>query len=239
MAQHQAAFLDGKGKPLRVGPIDTKKPGAGEVLVKAAAVAINPVDWKIQGQGGFIKEWPIVLGEDVAGEIVEVGEGVTGLAQGQRVIVHSTFLLSQKSEQGGFQELVIASQASVAILPDAISYEDGVVLPLAVSTAAAGLFQPQAEGLGLDKPSTSSGTEKNGKTLLLWGASSSVGTATIQLAVAAGYDVVATASPRNFGLAKDLGARAVFDYNSPSVVADLVAELKKGDFAGAYDGEWR
>lgn len=76
------------------------------------------------------------------------------------------------------------------------------------------------------------------KALLVWGASSSVGTAAVQLAVAAGYDVVATASPRNFDLVRGLGARAVVDYRDAGVVAVLVDELKKkgGDFVGAYDG---
>lgn len=75
------------------------------------------------------------------------------------------------------------------------------------------------------------------KALLVWGGSSSVGTAAVQLGVAAGFDVVATASPRNFDLVKGLGARAVLDYSDAGVVAALVDELKKGgEFAGAYDG---
>lgn len=54
--------------------------------MKNHAVAVNPVDWKIQDSGAFVKEWPIVVGEDLAGEIVEVGEGVTHLKKGDRVI---------------------------------------------------------------------------------------------------------------------------------------------------------
>ncbi|RYP59271.1 hypothetical protein DL770_010242 [Monosporascus sp. CRB-9-2] len=229
--EHQAAFLDGPQKLLRVGPIHTEKPGPGEVLVAVTAMAVNPVDWKIQDVGMFINEWPAILGEDVAGEIVEVGEGVTNVSKGQRVIGHALFFRFRELKYSGFQEFVIFPQTSVAALPDSVSYEAGAVLPLSVSTAGAGLFQPNQ--LALEKPSTN--PEKNGKTLLVWGGSSSVGTSTIQLAVAAGYDVITTASKKNFDLVKNLGATAVFDYSSPGVVAELVAELKKGAFAGAYD----
>lgn len=233
MAQHQAAFLDGVNKPLRVGPIDTKKPGPTEVFIKVAAVAINPVDWKIQQYGAFVTKWPTIVGEDIAGEIIEVGEQVTRFSKGQRVITHSTAFLNQSADKAGFQEYVLNIQEAVALLPDSISYEAGVVLPLSVSTASAGLFQ--SSHLALDKPSTT--PKKNGKKLLVWGASSSVGTSAVQLAVAAGYDVIATASEKNFGLVKSLGATAVFDHRSPTIVADLVAELKKGEFVGAYDGK--
>ncbi|KAK7911272.1 hypothetical protein PG985_013753 [Apiospora marii] len=218
--QHKAAFLDGKDQKLRTASRDSGAPGPGELLIKVKAVAINPVDWKIQDYGAFISEWPTVLGEDLAGEVMEVGRGDAEQTYqpGDRVIVHSQFLGNKKLDQAGFQEIVTAPVSSVAKLPDSVSFEQGVVLPLALSTAAAGLFQP--DHLGLDKPSLS--PAKNGKTVLVWGGSSSVGTAAIQLAVAAGYEV-------------SLGARAVLDYSDKDLVQNLVAELKKGEFAGVYD----
>ena len=57
----------------------------GRVIIKNKAVAINPVDWKIQDSGYFIKEWPAVLGTDVAGEVVDVGEDVKNFKKGDRV----------------------------------------------------------------------------------------------------------------------------------------------------------
>ncbi|KAK6833546.1 hypothetical protein PG987_008240 [Apiospora arundinis] len=233
--QHKAAFLDGKDQKLRTASRDSASPAAGELLIKVKAVAINPVDWKIQDYGAFISEWPTVLGEDLAGEVIEVGRG--GEAEstykvGDRVIVHSQYLGNKKLDQAGFQEVATAPVSSVAKLPDNISFEEGVVLPLALSTAAAGLFQ--SDHLALDKPQLGS-PKKNGKTVLVWGGSSSVGTAAIQLAVAAGYEVVSTASPRNHDLVKSLGARAVFDHGDKELVQNLVAELKKGEFAGVYD----
>ncbi|KAK7954610.1 zinc-binding alcohol dehydrogenase domain-containing protein cipB [Apiospora saccharicola] len=231
--QHKAAFLDGKDQKLRTASRDSGAPGPGELLIKVKAVAINPVDWKIQDYGVFISEWPTVLGEDLAGEVMEVGRGDAEQTYqaGDRVIAHSQFLGNKKLDQAGFQEIVTAPVSSVAKLPDNISFEEGVVLPLALSTAAAGLFQP--DHLGLDKPSLK--PTKNGKTVLVWGGSSSVGTAAIQLAVAAGYEVVSTASPHNFDLVKSLGARAVLDHSDKDLHQKLVAELKKGEFAGVYD----
>lgn len=110
-----------------------------------------------------------------------------------------------------------------------MAYEDAAVLPLALSTAACGLFQK--DQLGLEYPSATA--KPTGKTLLVWGGSTSVGSNAIQLAVAAGYDVIATASPRNFDYVKGLGAGQVFDYNSSTVVADIVAALHGRTIAGA------
>lgn len=85
MASNKAAFLDDVGAKLSVrdAPMPTAAPG--RVVIKNKAVAVNPVDWKVQDKGNFVRSWPIVLGEDYAGEIVEVGEGVRHLKKGDRV----------------------------------------------------------------------------------------------------------------------------------------------------------
>jgi len=74
-----------------------------------------------------------------------------------------------------------------------------------------------------------------GKTLLIWGGASSVGSNAIQVAVAAGYEVITTASPKNFESVKKLGASEVFDYNSPTITEDLMTALKGKTMAGALD----
>ncbi|KAJ7644971.1 chaperonin 10-like protein [Roridomyces roridus] len=61
-------------------------PGPGEVLIKVKATALNPVDWKMQKDGYFIQEYPIVLGWDFSGDVEAVGEGVEGLVKGDRVM---------------------------------------------------------------------------------------------------------------------------------------------------------
>jgi hypothetical protein len=114
-------------------------------------------------------------------------------------------------------------------IPDTLSFEDAAVLPLGLSTAACGLFQQ--DFLAMSAPSAAPAPA--GQTLLVWGGSTSVGANAIQLAVAAGYDVVTTASPRNFEFVRRLGARAAFDYRSKTAIPDIIADLKGRRIAGA------
>lgn len=102
---------------------------------------------------------------------------------------------------------------------------------MAMSTAAAGMYP--ASHLALELPSLN--PKQSGKTLLIWGGSSSVGCCAIQLAVASGLSVVTTCSPRNFELCKKLGATEVFDHNSETVVDDLTSALGKGPCVGVYN----
>ena len=61
------------------------KPGPGEVLVKVEAAALNPMDWMVRAINIMVPKWPAVIGEDGAGIVEDVGEGVTGFAKGDRV----------------------------------------------------------------------------------------------------------------------------------------------------------
>ena len=97
-----------------------------------------------------------------------------------------------------------------------------------MTTAACALFQ--TDQLHLEYPTIP--RTPNGKTVLIWGGSTSVGCNAIQLAVAAGYDVVTTCSPKNFALCKRLGASQCFDYNSRTINQNLIKALKGVDFAG-------
>lgn len=139
---------------------------------------------------------------------------------------------------GGFQLYVKLKAVTVAKIPDSISYEAAAVLPLSVSTAAAGLYMKATLGLDLpDVPSSSTQSKEKKGVLLLWGGSSSVGSSVVQLAVASGYRVVATASPANYSFVKSLGASFVLDYHNPDIVGILSALLRGvGDeLVGTYD----
>jgi len=234
--QNEAAWLDGKAQKLRVAKADFPKPAADEIVIKNHAIAINPVDWKIQDYAMFIQEWPMVLGTDVAGEVVEVGADVRRFNKGDRVFGHAISLKSQKPENGAFQWYTSVPAVSAAIIPESISYKDATVLPLAIDTAAHGLYAKREDGyLGLPFPSLN--PTSSGKTIFVWGGSSSVGAVAIQLATASGAKVVTTASARNHDFVKKLGAAAAIDYNSSSVVEDVVQAIRSvgGDFVGIYD----
>ncbi len=231
---HTAAWIGAKYARLEVGPAAYTAPGDNEIVVRNHAVAINPLDWIIQVAGPIAYRWisyPTVLGSDVAGEVVQVGKSVTHLRVGDRVIAHAvgTDKDSNRAAEGAFQDYTVVLARMASPIPDTLSYESACVLPLAVSTAACALFQ--TDQLGLQHPSATPTT--TGQTVLVWGGSTSVGSNAIQLAVAAGYEVITTASPRNFDYVKSLGASQVFDYTSPSVVDDLIAAFDGKTLAGA------
>lgn len=232
LVQNRAAWIDGPGKAIRVGVHELRKLNPGEILIKNRAVAINPFDCLQQATGEFIEHWPCILGHDLAGDIMSVGEGVTAFAPGQRVLAQA---VQQGPENTAFQEHTIVGEDVTCRIPDDLAYESACVVPLALSTGAAGLYQKGYLELPLPR---SPSPVSSGKTLLVWGGSSSVGSAAIQLAVASGIEVVTTASPRNFEHCRRLGAKEVLDYNSSTIIEDIVTFLKKrGQVAGAFAGK--
>lgn len=200
---------------------------------------VTPVDGKIQYTALFPLKYPTILGEDVAGEVVAVGSHVTRFKKGDRVMGNAVGFHTHRDDQKAFQAYTILHTNMTCEIPDNISFESAVVLPLGVATAASALFNP--DFLNLQLP-TEPVQKPTGKTLLVWGGSSSVGSNAIQLAVAAGYEVITTASPKNFEYVKKLGASHVLDYDSPAVVSDLVDAFKGKISVGAFDaigaGAW-
>lgn len=234
MPANTAAWFVAPRTPLEVKAAPYAAPGPDEIVIRNRAVAINPVDWAIPILGNVMFPWikcPTVLGSDLAGDVVEVGQGVTRFKVGERVIGHAVGLNKNRNRaaEGAFQLYTVVPAWMAAPIPDALSYESAAVLPLGASTAACGLFQK--DFLALQLPSK--GARPTGKSLLIWGGATSVGVNAIQLARAAGYEVVTTASPHNFDYLRSLGAAQVFDYRSPSVVNDIIAALEGKTLAGA------
>lgn len=234
MSTNTAAWIGSKGAALDVQSAPYSHPGVHEIVVRNHAVAINPYDWILQAAGGLFARsmtYPFILGSDIAGEVVEVGPGVTRFSAGDRVLAHAvgTEKSRNNAAEGAFQEYTVVLEHMAAPIPATLAYENAAVLPLALSTAACGLFQK--DQLALEHPSATA--TPTGKVLLVWGGSTSVGSNAIQLAVAAGYDVITTASPRNFDYVTTLGASQAFDYNSPTVVADIIAAVRGRTVAGA------
>lgn len=203
--------------------------GANEVIIRTKAVAINPADWKLQQMGILLQKYPAILGCDAAGEVVEVGESLsTKFQAGDRVFGLTNMLVGY--QYAAFQEYTLLKSPILAKVPDGASYEQAVVLPLGVHTSAACLFAK--ETLGLAVPPSTAG---NGKTVLVWGASSSVGSCSVQLAVASGYQVLGIASKANSDMIKGMGASECFDYHDPNMVSDVIAKLQGKDVVGAVD----
>ena len=138
---------------------------------------------------------------------------------------------NSKPADGVFQQYVVLLAHRTFPIPSLLSYESATVLSLGLCTAAGGLFRKDT--LALDFP-TVPARPSNGETVLIWGGSSSVGSNAIELAVAAGYEVATSASPKNFDYVKRLGVNQAFDYDSPTVVPNIIAAFKGKNSAGAF-----
>ncbi len=231
--ENRALWLPKRGAKFEIGPAPHTAPAADEVVVRVRAVAVNPVD----AISGFfyriILPWltfPAVIGADVAGEIVEVGTSVTRLRPGDRVLGHAVGLERSRNRaaEGAFQKYAVLMEHMVAPVPEHVSFEQATVLPLALSTAATGLFQQ--DHLGLPIPTID--PPDRAETVLVWGASTSVGSNAVQLARCAGFRVIATASPHNFDYVRSLGAEATFDYHHRTAVDQIIEALGDSPLAG-------
>ncbi|KAL3417104.1 zinc-binding oxidoreductase [Phlyctema vagabunda] len=218
-----------KQSPLEVKPGPDHKPEANEVVIKVAYAAVNPTDWRMQDNPYIELPYPWVFGTDVAGTIVAVGSEATRFNIGQRVIAHCNSLLSRKVTNAGFQSYSTCDEILVAAVPDSLPLVNAAVLPLSISTAAAGLFGH------LNLPFPTLNPTASGKTVLIWGGSSSCGSSAIQLAISAGYKVATTAGDANHKYVKDLGADFVFSHSDPKVVENILHLFEKEKFGGILD----
>lgn len=159
---------------------------------------------------------------------------------------HPISLVSGRPQDGAFALYTVVPANKAAILPDTISFTDGVVVPFALEAAvcALSLKEPgvampgvSTPALGLPYPSLES-TAMSGKILVVYGGSSSVGSMTTQLATAAGIHVISIAGAHNFDFSKRCGAAQVFDHKDPSLVAKVVEAVRKAggqEFVGIFD----
>jgi NADPH:quinone reductase-like Zn-dependent oxidoreductase len=139
--------------------------------------------------------------------------------------------VTQRQCERGFQLYTIVPAKCATSIPDNMSFEEAAKLPIGVLTATAGLFE--SKHLAMPLPSTT--PKPSGKTLLVWGGSSNVGAAVVQLAVASGLEVVATASKHNHDFVRSIGASEVFEHGDPEVADKLEKCLKSKDLVGAFD----
>ena len=159
-------------------------PGAGEIRIAVRAAGINASDWK-KRQGLMDPELPQTMGYEAAGVVDELGEGVTDVALGDAVFGASPY---------GATQAELAVLSSYAPLPASLDFAGAAALPAAAETAARALDQ-----LGVT----------SGSTVLINGASGSVGSAAVQLAVDRGARVIGTGSAATHDQLRDLGAEPV------------------------------
>ena len=208
----------GHADQLKESKVTLPELGEHQVLVKVKATSVNPIDWKLrEGYLAQMMPWdfPIILGWDVAGEIAEVGSEVKDWQVGQAV-----FARPETTRFGTYADYTIVDDHLLANKPDSVSFEDAAAVPLAGLTAYQALF--------------THGKLKAGEKVLIHAGAGGVGIYAIQLAKNAGATVITTASEKNHGLLKELGADQVIDYrttDSSEVLEDidLVFDTMGGD----------
>lgn len=229
---NRAAWLNVPKEPFTISAAPTPEPRPHELILRSHAFALNPVDAAMAKRGLLITSYPTVIGCDVAGIVHAIGSAVTRFRVGDRVIACSDDIASDfRTNRGCFQLYCAVPEGLSATLPDAVGFAQGCVLPLALCTAATSLFQKG--NLGLPFPQLK--PERSGKVLVVWGGSSSVGSCAIQMARAAGFDVAATCSERNFGYCREIGAEWVFDHGKEGVVEEIVEALEGRELVGVFD----
>jgi NADPH:quinone reductase-like Zn-dependent oxidoreductase len=201
----KAAVIDEFGPldNLHIAELPKPVPGPGQLLVQVHAAAVNPIDWKIRNgwmQQRFGDEFPMVLGFDASGVIVETGDDAGDFAKGDEVYTRSV------SGPGGcYAEFVVVDASVTAPKPANFSHAEAAATPLAALTALNGLRD--------------CGELQPGQHVLIVGASGGVGTYAVQIAKNIGAEVTATCSSGNVPLVRELGADHVMDYTRDDVLS--------------------
>lgn len=168
---------------LRTARISEPKPTARQVLVKVRAVSLNQTDWDyltgkslpVRWSAGWFEPRQLVLGTDIAGEVVAVGNKVTRFRRGDQVFGSSIF--------NGFAEYVAVPQQRLVSKPAALSYQEAAAIPTAALTALRSLRDR--------------GRLMSGQSVLVAGADSSVGMFAVQIAKTVGAEVDAICASYN------------------------------------------
>jgi NADPH:quinone reductase-like Zn-dependent oxidoreductase len=165
--------------------------GPGQVRISVAAAGVNFADlMATQGLYPDAPKPPCVVGYEVAGTVIERGEGVTELVDGQRVMAATRF--------GGYAEEVVVAAADALPLPDRLTFEQGAALPVNYGTAYAGLIRY--------------GALQSGERVLIHAAAGGVGIAATQIARHHGAEVWGTASPGKHEAIRGFGVEHPLDY---------------------------
>jgi NADPH2:quinone reductase len=194
----------GPPEVMRLEEVPDPAPGRGQVLVRIRAAGVNPVEAYIRS-GAYARRPPLPYtpGNDAAGIVEAVGDGVRGVAAGDRVYTSET-------ATGAYADLAVCDASRVHTLPASVSYAQGAAVGVPCATAWRALYQ-RARAVP-------------GETVLVHGASGGVGIAAVQIARAAGLRVFGTAgTAEGIALVRRERADAVFDHRATGYLEEAVA----------------
>jgi NADPH:quinone reductase-like Zn-dependent oxidoreductase len=214
----RAVVMDRYGSPDVLHPVEAPVPvaGPGEVLVEVHAIGVNAIDWKTRaGRGVPVAAFPVILGWDVSGVVVTSGPATSKLKPGDEVFATLRF----PNFASAYAEFVAAPEDEVALKPSNVEHV-GAAGAMAALTAWQSLFDL--------------GGLVEGQRVLIHGAAGGVGHVAVQLARAAGAQVIATASAANRDFLVELGADTVVDYRTTTIEetaesADIVVDTRGGE----------
>jgi NADPH:quinone reductase-like Zn-dependent oxidoreductase len=213
----QAAGIDAFGGQVR--PLELEAPGPpapDEVVVSVHAAGVANWDEFVRtGHWDVGRRPPLALGVAAAGVVAAVGDDVRGLAPGDQVLTHPVPL----RHQGTWAQWLLAPAALVARKPAVVSWEAAAAFPVPALTA--------------DQALTAAAPAPAGHWVLVHGAGGVTGGLTVQLAVARGATVVATAGPSSAARVRGYGARVVVDYHDPDWPARVREAAPGGDGVAA------
>ncbi|MBD9482494.1 NADP-dependent oxidoreductase [Pseudomonas sp. PDM14] len=195
----------GKQEPLHLAEVPEPKLGEQDVLVRIHAASINPLDLKIRS--GALKRilplrLPLVLGNDLAGVVTQVGTKVQRFKPGDEV-----YARTDTRRIGTFAEFIAVAESNVALKPPSLSMAEAASIPLVGLTAWQALVEK--------------GNLRKGQKVFIHAGSGGVGTLAIQLAKHLGASVATTTSSANVALVKSLGADIVIDYKKDDFAKTL------------------
>jgi alcohol dehydrogenase len=195
------------------------RPGEGDVIVAVKASSLNYHDvFTRRGMPGIKVPMPAIMGLDVAGEIAEVGPGVSGWKKGDRVLVDPINRveggLMGETVHGGLAELCRARAHQLVRIPDGVSFAEASALPVAYGTAL--------------RMMVTNGHVAKGEKVLILGASGGVGVCCLQLAKLAGAEVIACAgTDAKARRLTELGADRTINYTEKDFVKEVQAMYGK------------
>lgn len=221
-----AAFIDATGGAgsIRVGDLPVPEPGTMEALVRMEASEVNHVDLFVRsGDFPTPMTFPFVIGRDLVGTVVAVGQAVEEFDPGDRVWSNS---LGHGGRQGTFSDYVAAPIERLYRLPDGVDPAEAAPVLHAAGTAYIGLVREARL--------------RPGETIVVGSASGAVGTAIVQLAAIMGAHVIAGASTGDEQWVADCGADVVIDKHAPDYYDQIASAAPGGvdvwwDASGADD----
>lgn len=195
----------GSAQALQYADVAQPQIKSDQILVKVYATSVNPVDWKIRaGQLQLLTgyNFPMILGFDVSGEVVEVGAAVTQFKMGDFI-----YARQDRLPGGAYAEYAAVSEKAACLKPNNMTHQQAAAVPLAALTALQALRD--------------NGQIQRGQKVLINGASGGVGSFAVQIAKAMDTEVTAVCSTKNMELVQSLGADRIVDYTQQDFTKDM------------------